>query len=132
MEATAMVTDNLRRRVDASKRGMATAHPRIIRNARYEAVVRTSADLERRMLRIERFIRALQDVVLGLISSAFAFAAVMYFGGIGFLTEATASAVLAFLIVICMASIFFRNARAIGASGASGASARKRTQVTPG
>lgn len=108
-----MVTDNLRRRIEISKRGFAAYPARIIRSARYDAVVRRSVDLEKRMLKIERFIGLLQDALLALISSVFAFVAVMYFGGTSLWPEAIASAILAFLITMWMTNVFFGNLNAI-------------------
>ena len=107
-----MVTDNLRRRVDASIRSIPTYHPRVIRNARYEAVVRASAELEKRVLRLERLIRRFQDALFGL-TSGFAFAAVMYFGDASFWSGAIASAILAFVVTIWIASILFGNGHAL-------------------
>ena len=112
-----MVTDNLRRRINVSKREIVTYHPRAIRNVRYEAIVRISKDLERRVVKVERFIGWLQDALLGLISAAFAVGAVVYFGGIHSWNEAIASAILSFLITTWMASFFFRNARQSRRSG---------------
>src|SRR5262249_39548552 len=106
-----MVTDNLRRRINISKREIVTYHPRAVRNVRYEAIVRFSTDLERRVVRVEKFIGWLQDALLGLISAIFAVGAVVYVGGIHSWTEAIASGTLAFLITTWIASFFFRDAR---------------------
>jgi uncharacterized membrane protein YeaQ/YmgE (transglycosylase-associated protein family) len=103
-----MVTDLLRRRADTPRRGFATYHARTIRNTRYESIIHASADLEKRVRKIERFIGWIQDLSLGLISSAVAFGVVMCFGGGSLWTEAITSAILGFLITTWMASSFFR------------------------
>jgi len=107
-----MVADNLRRRINISKSGMVLHQRRTIRSPRYESV-RMPADLERRLVELERFIGWLKDALLGLFSSGCAVATVVYIEGSVYWQEAVASGVLAFLITTWIANFFFRNARTL-------------------
>ena len=70
METAPMVPDNLRRRVEIPRRPI-VQHARIIRNTHHEPV-RQAARLESRISDIERLVRFLIDMMLGVISAFFA------------------------------------------------------------
>ena len=71
-----MVPDSVRRRIAVPRR-LVVQNTRTVRDTRYQAV-RNSADLEKRVSDIERFVGFLTDMMFGLISASFAIVVVAF------------------------------------------------------
>jgi len=102
-----MVTDNLRRRIDVSRRTAVTRNERAIRRDHHEDH-RRSAALERRLSKLERHTKFTTDVMLGLVSAIFAGMGTVYGGGFDPDTMIGAS-IIAFLVTTWIANFLFPN-----------------------
>jgi hypothetical protein len=103
-----MVTASLRRRIEIPRRRI-VQHARITRSPRYEAF-HQDTHLERRISDIERLVRFLIDMMLGLISAFFAIVAVAFADGDVSWQDTICAGVLAFLVSMWMANFLFSNA----------------------
>ena len=106
-----MVPDSIRRRVDIPQR-LPVRTARTVGDTRYQAV-RRSADMETRLSKLERFVGFLTNMLLGMISACFAIAGATYAAGGFYWQEAISSAVLAFLIAMWLADVFFPTTRCL-------------------
>lgn len=103
-----MVPDSVRRRVDVPKRHL-VQNVRAISDTRYQAV-RSSADLEKRIGKLERLIGFLTDMLLGLISACFAIAGVAFFDGGFHWEQALGAGLIALLTTLWLAKFIFPSA----------------------
>ena len=104
-----MVSNGLRRRIEMPRRPF-VPHARVIsNNGRYEALHHASR-LESRINDIERLVRFLTDMMLGLISAFFAIVGAAFADGNASWQDVICAGLLAFLIAMWIANFLCPNA----------------------